>query len=93
MIRELYQRTSDPHTEWLKCKMEIPRDFVNPKYYADFQRRYRHEIKRNAMKNGRKSSSSKIQNRREKRQSKSNSVEPIDEHVQREGKQSKFLFP
>lgn len=44
LIRELYQRTSDSHTEWLKCKMNLPRDFINPKYYADFQRRYRKEI-------------------------------------------------
>jgi hypothetical protein len=50
LIRELYERTNDPHTEWLKCKMEIGRDFINPKYYADFQRRYRKDIKKNTMK-------------------------------------------
>ena len=50
LIRELYERTSDSHTEWLKCKMNIPRHYVNPKYYADFQRRYKHEIQRNALK-------------------------------------------
>ncbi len=50
LIRELYQRTSDSHTEWLKCKMELPRDYINPKYYADFQRRYKKDIKRNTMK-------------------------------------------
>lgn len=59
LIRDLYQRTSDPHTEWLKCKMELPRDFINPKYYADFQRRYRHEIRRKSDKTKRKSSSRK----------------------------------
>jgi len=41
LIREIYQRTSDSHIEWLKCKMDIPRDYINPKYYADFQRRYK----------------------------------------------------
>jgi hypothetical protein len=50
LIRELYERTSDPHTEWLKCKMSIPRSYINPKYYADFQRRYKHEIRRQMMK-------------------------------------------
>ncbi len=50
LIRELYQRTSDPHTEWLKCKMNIPRDYINPKYYADFQRRYKKDIKKNTIK-------------------------------------------
>lgn len=50
LIRELYQRTSDPHTEWLKCKMEVPRDFINPKYFADFQRRFRKDIQRNTAK-------------------------------------------
>jgi len=30
--------------------MEIPRDYINPKYYADFQRRYKKDIKRNTMK-------------------------------------------
>lgn len=54
LIRELYERTSDSHTEWLKCKMSIPRQYVNPKYYADFQRRYRHEIQRNALKTKKK---------------------------------------
>ncbi|CAF0747038.1 unnamed protein product [Adineta ricciae] len=48
LIREFYQRTSDSHTEWLKCKMELPREYINPKYYADFQRRYRKDIQRNA---------------------------------------------
>jgi len=46
LIRELYQRTSDSHTEWLKCKMNLPRNYINPKYYADFQRRYKREIER-----------------------------------------------
>ncbi|CAF3321713.1 unnamed protein product [Rotaria sp. Silwood1] len=50
LIRELYQRTSDAHTEWLKCKMNLPKEYVNPKYYADFQRRYRKEIKKNTSK-------------------------------------------
>lgn len=50
LIRELYERTNDPSTEWLKCKMNIPRDYINPKYYADFQRRYRKEIQRNSPK-------------------------------------------
>ncbi|CAF3867140.1 unnamed protein product [Adineta steineri] len=50
LIRELYERTSDPHTEWLKCKMEISRDYINPKYYADFQRRYKKDMKRTTAK-------------------------------------------
>ena len=50
LIRELYERTNDPNTEWLKCKMNIPRDYINPKYYADFQRRYRKEIRKNSPK-------------------------------------------
>jgi hypothetical protein len=58
LIRELYQRTSDPHTEWLKCKMNISRDYINPKYYADFQRRYQKEIKKNTIKK-KKSNSNK----------------------------------
>jgi hypothetical protein len=51
LIRELYQKTSDPHTEWLKCKMQIARNYINPKYYADFQRRYQKEIKKKKKKN------------------------------------------
>ena len=50
LIRELYQRTSDSHTEWLKCKMELPSGYINPKYYADFQRRYRKDIQKNTIK-------------------------------------------
>lgn len=50
LIRELYQRTSDPHTEWLKCKMGLSQTYINPKYYADFQRRYRKDIQRNKLK-------------------------------------------
>ena len=59
MIRELYQRTSDSHTEWLKCKMEIPKEYINPKYYADFQRRYRYEIKKHHTTHKQKSASRK----------------------------------
>ena len=59
MIRELYQRTSDSHTEWLKCKMEIPKEFINPKYYADFQRRYKYEIRKHNNTLNRKSTSRK----------------------------------
>lgn len=50
LIRELYQRTSDPHTEWLKCKMDISKNYINPKYFADFQRRYRKDIQKNKTK-------------------------------------------
>lgn len=56
LIRELYETTNDPNTEWLKCKMNIPRDYINPKYYADFQRRYRKEIQRNPEKKMKKKS-------------------------------------
>ena len=56
LIRELYETTNDPNTEWLKCKMNIPRDYINPKYYADFQRRYRKEIQRNPEKKTKKKS-------------------------------------
>ncbi len=37
--------------------MEIPRDYINPKYYADFQRRYQKEIKKKMKK--KKSNSNK----------------------------------
>jgi len=50
LIRELYERTSDSGTEWLKCKMGLPREHINPKYYADFQRRYRHQLQQNSIK-------------------------------------------
>jgi len=30
--------------------MNIPRDYINPKYYADFQRRYKKDIKKNTTK-------------------------------------------
>jgi hypothetical protein len=30
--------------------MEIPKEYINPKYHADFQRRYRKDIKRNSIK-------------------------------------------
>lgn len=36
--------------------MELPKEFINPKYYADFQRRYRKDIKKNALKKKKPSS-------------------------------------
>jgi hypothetical protein len=30
--------------------MNISRDYINPKYYADFQRRYKKDIKKNTTK-------------------------------------------
>ncbi|CAF2335466.1 unnamed protein product [Rotaria sp. Silwood2] len=62
LIRELYQRTSDSHTEWLKCKMNLPKEYINPKYYADFQRRYKKDIKKNTPK---KKKSNSINNKSE----------------------------
>ncbi|CAF0731372.1 unnamed protein product [Rotaria sordida] len=63
LIRELYQRTSDAHTEWLKCKMNLPQEYINPKYYADFQRRYKKDMKRNKSKKTKSNSiNNKIEN-------------------------------
>jgi hypothetical protein len=30
--------------------MNIPRQYINPKYYADFQRRYKNDLKKNTIK-------------------------------------------
>ena len=53
-IREFYQVTNDANLEWLKCKMNVHKSFIHPRYYGDFQRRYRNEIKKK--KNGQKTS-------------------------------------
>ncbi|CAF3755088.1 unnamed protein product [Rotaria socialis] len=63
LIRELYQRTSDSHTEWLKCKMSLSKEYINPKYYADFQRRYQRDMNKHTPKRKKTSSiSNKLEN-------------------------------